>query len=285
MSDPRLTLFDGQVAHVSLQGRVDANSFTKGTWRRCGKSTANLTRANGSQDKQLLLGERFLVISQNDHGQSFGQCERDGYVGWVNTNDLDADVPCDLKVVTLGTHCYSEPDIKSAPIEWLPMGAEVVKHSEQPNAAPQFTAISITKNQIGYVPSPHLAALSLTSPDPAIVAQTFLNAPYLWAGDSYHGIDCSGLIQRALLSCGIACPRDSDQQEATLGRVLGEHEPPNRGDIVFWKGHVGMITDENQIIHANAFHMAVAQEPFTQACSRIGQKEFGEITSIQRLSA
>jgi cell wall-associated NlpC family hydrolase len=90
-------------------------------------------------------------------------------------------------------------------------------------------------------------------------------------------------VQTALVACGIDCPRDSDQQEATLGVPLADGVPLQRGDLVFWKGHLGFMADAKMLLHANAHHMSVAYEPFGEAVERIAAREFGQITSIRRL--
>ncbi len=110
----------------------------------------------------------------------------------------------------------------------------------------------------------------------------FLGAPYLWGGRDSLGLDCSGLVQQALYAVGAACPRDTDQQA-----LLGESVPRSelaRGDLVFWRGHVGMMLDETRLIHANAHHMAVAIEPLSAAVARIAGKGGGEPTAMRRLS-
>jgi cell wall-associated NlpC family hydrolase len=113
-----------------------------------------------------------------------------------------------------------------------------------------------------------LSPIGVFETDPAGVAERFLGAPYQWGGRESLGLDCSGLIQQALYACGRACPRDSDQQ-AALGQPA-PRESLRRGDLVFWRGHVGMMLDEARMIHANAFHMGVSIEPLAEALSRIG---------------
>ena len=105
--------------------------------------------------------------------------------------------------------------------------------------------------------------------DPGAAALIHLGAPYLWGGRDSAGLDCSGLIQQALFACGVACPRDSDQQQA-LG-VPAELDALRRGDLVFWPGHVGMMLDGERLIHANAHFMAVTVEPLADARARIGE--------------
>ena len=71
-----------------------------------------------------------------------------------------------------------------------------------------------------------------------------------------------GLVQVALNAAGTGCPRDSDMQQDGLGRALDASETMNlqRGDLIFWKGHVAIVRDAGTIVHANAHHMATVVE-------------------------
>ena len=134
------------------------------------------------------------------------------------------------------------------------------------------------------MPTPHLAPLDFVEPDFVAVAERFLGVPYLWGGKTALGLDCSGLVQVALTAAGMACPRDSDMQERALGAPLpGDGEQSlQRGDLVFWEGHVAIVRDRATLIHANAFHMAVAIEPIAEALARI-RDGGSEITSVRRM--
>jgi cell wall-associated NlpC family hydrolase len=118
--------------------------------------------------------------------------------------------------------------------------------------------------------------------DPAEVAARFVGTPYQWGGRESLGLDCSGLVQQALYACGRSCPRDTDQQ-ALLGRevALGDL---TRGDLVFWRGHVGMMMDARNLLHANAHFMAVVIEPLDEAVTRTEAAGGGAPTGYRRLS-
>jgi cell wall-associated NlpC family hydrolase len=133
-----------------------------------------------------------------------------------------------------------------------------------------------------YVPDAHLAPLDRNEADFVAVAERFLGTPYLWGGKTALGLDCSGLVQVALTACGVACPRDSDMQEEVLGTAVpADPSALSRGDLVFWKGHVAIARDRSNLLHANAYHMAVAIEPIAEAVVRI-RNAGSEITSIRR---
>ena len=110
------------------------------------------------------------------------------------------------------------------------------------------------------------------------------HVPSYWGGKSVQGLDCSGLVQLAFEACGRPALRDSDMQEATLGEPLlvNDLEGLRRGDLVFWKGHVGIMTDERTLLHANGHHMMVVAEPLDHAVERIA-RSYGDITRIRRI--
>ena len=135
----------------------------------------------------------------------------------------------------------------------------------------------------GWVHARHLAAIADKAPDFVTVAERFVGTPYLWGGRTSIGIDCSGLVQLALLAAGIHCPRDSDQQAEALGALVsadGTGFTFRRGDLVFFPGHVGMMTDTVTLLHANAYHMQVVAEPLADVVMRAGAKG---ISAVKRL--
>ena len=275
MFDPRITPSNGRVAHVSLEGQVEAERFVKGRWMMVQQPMVNITDTpRGARVSQLLFGERFLAL-ETDEGFSFGMAERDGYVGYILSGALTGAEDATHWVVSPATHLYPKPDFKSAPDVALFFGSQVKVTSDRDG----FRRI-----QTGhYIPTQHLMPIKARFSDPVGIADLFLGTPYLWGGTSRWGIDCSGLVQTALIACGLDCPRDSDQQQASLGDPLPEGTPLQRGDLVFWRGHVGIMSNDHMLLHANAHHMAVAYEPYQDAVARIGAHEFGAVTAHKRL--
>jgi cell wall-associated NlpC family hydrolase len=73
-------------------------------------------------------------------------------------------------------------------------------------------------------------------------------------------------------------------QEQALGTVVaGDLSALRRGDLIFWKGHVAIVRDPDSLLHANAYHMAVAVEPIAEAVTRI-RNAGSEITSSRRIA-
>lgn len=263
MNDPRLTLARPDLAAESLQGLLAAKAYAPVRPHRCRAPSAGLRRAPDAaaeQLDQLLFGEAFDVLEETG-GWAWGQARRDGYVGFVRTADLaPGALPATHRVRALRAYGFSAPDIKSAPAGLYSLNALVQVEARD--------GAFVRSPDGGWFVASQLCEVGWFEADPAAVAERFLGAPYQWGGRESLGLDCSGLVQQALYACGLACPRDSDQQ-ARIGRPVAQTEL-RRNDLVFWRGHVGLMLDEARMIHANAFHMAVAIEPLAEALERIG---------------
>jgi cell wall-associated NlpC family hydrolase len=223
---------------------------------------------------QVLLGESFDVL-EIDGAFAWGQAVRDSYVGWVDASALAmADEEASTHWVTaLRTFAFAAPSIKSRAFGPLGLNTLVRITEEKGELAYAQGA--------GWIAAAHLALIGTTFTEPAATAERFVGTPYLWGGRDSVGVDCSGLIQQAFYAAGLACPRDSDLQ-AQLGAPV-ERKDLTRGDLVFWRGHVGMMLDQARLIHANAFHMAVAIEPLAKATARISSRGGGDPTGFRRV--
>jgi cell wall-associated NlpC family hydrolase len=279
--DPRLTPARPDLAASHLEGKVKAARFVAGELREVADASAPLRRApapDAALDTEALRGEWVAVYETTSEGWCWGQLAADGYVGYLPENSLiEPQREPTHKVTALRTLVFPGPDIKLPPLESLPLGARiaVVKTDER------FAHVASG----GCVPASHVAPLDVMEPDFVAVAERFAGTPYLWGGKTSFGLDCSGLVQVSLRAAGIEAPRDSDLQERALGQRIGGAEALaqlRRGDLIFWKGHVAIACDASTIVHANAFHMAVAIEPASEAATRI-LAAGGEITGIRRL--
>ena len=277
--DPRVTPARPDLAAAHLHGKVQADRFVEGVTFEVFDPVAPV-RQSPVPDAMLvteaLKGERVTIYDQDGEGWGWGQLRADDYVGWLPMNALRAaGREPTHKVAVLRTILFPGRSIKAQPVEGLPLGCRVAVIGEDGQLARLASG--------GYVPAHHLAPLDAVAPDFVSVAERFLGVPYLWGGKTSLGIDCSGLVQVALTAGGIACPRDSDMQRAIGTAVaLGDPAGLRRGDLVFWKGHVGIMRDAATLLHANAFHMAVAAEPLRDAAARAGET-VSEVIAVRRL--
>jgi hypothetical protein len=280
MDDPRLTPARPDLAAKYLEGKVKAERFVTGEEFEISDAIAPL-REGPSSDAMLLTqaltGERVTIYDRNDEGFAWGQLNSDGYVGWLPDRTLAKPVGKPThKITALRTFAFPGPSIKLPPIDTLVMGATIMVIREDGGFA-------VTRDG-WYLPLPHAGRIDRHADDFVGVAEQFAGTPYLWGGKSSLGIDCSGLVQVSLNAAGTGCPRDSDMQQDSLGRTLdaSESKQLQRGDLIFWKGHVAIVRDANTIVHANAHHMATAIENTRAAIARI-KAAGSEILTIKRL--
>jgi cell wall-associated NlpC family hydrolase len=207
------------------------------------------------------------------------QLQQDGYVGYLRSSALSAQVRQPThRVKALGTFLYPAADAKASP--WMPVSLNTGL------AVAEMGQAFAKLHDGSFVPARHLAERGRFAKDFVAVAEQLIGTPYLWGGKTRTGVDCSGLLQTALQAAGIDCPRDSDMQQAELGvpKPLGEDlQGLERGDLVFWKGHVGIMVDAFLLLHANAHHMAVALEPLKAAVDRIARTGL-PIAAVKRIA-
>jgi hypothetical protein len=277
--DRRLTPARPDLAARHLIGQVEARAFADPVAMRVVAPSAPLRREprpDAALDTEALAGESVQVYEQHE-GWAWGQLASDGYVGYLPDDALRPDAPAPThRLSALRSFVYPGPSIKLPPLAALSLGAGVTVAGE--------TGDFLVLVDGGHVFAPHLKRLDEVEPDFVAVAERFEHVPYLWGGKTSLGLDCSGLTQLALAAAGIASPRDSDMLESIGAPVsFGEDLAGlSRGDLVFWKGHVGIMSDAETLLHATAYTMSVYREPLREARDRIQAKSFGAITSIRR---
>lgn len=274
MTDRRLAPANGRVAHVSLQGQVRADRFVTGDWARVTAPLADLLmRPDGPRDRQVLHGDRLLVLERRE-GFGFVQAEKDGFCGYVAVGALGPDWSATHFISAPASHLYTEPNLKRPEAGSLSLGAKIAVTARHGRFAETATG--------HFLPEQHLRPVDQPFTDPVEVAALFLGTPYLWGGNSRAGLDCSGLVQAALLACGIPCPGDSDLQWASTGTRLPDGTAPRRGDLLFWPGHVALAVDGATMIHANGHRMAVTLEGIDEAVARIDAAGEGPLLGLRR---
>ncbi|MBB4066450.1 C40 family peptidase [Gellertiella hungarica] len=269
MPDRRTHAYRPDLASAALKGVVEAERFVEGLPAHVTVPVADLRpepdMAAGI-DTQLLRGEEVAVFERRN-GWAFVQARLDHYVGYLPENQIaEGEAAATHIVVVPRSFSYPGPELKRPPLSVLSLGSRLKVAGEAETRGTRYLLLETGEAVI----AAHCLPLgSWASPDPVSIALRFLETPYLWGGRSGFGIDCSGLVQLAHQMTGRLAPRDSDMQRDGYGDPVAI-ETLERGDLVFWKGHVGIMEDPETLLHASGHTMSVTREGFREAVERIG---------------
>jgi cell wall-associated NlpC family hydrolase len=267
MLDRRLNAYRADLAEKTLEDRVEALRFVEGEMARVNAPTIAMRPEPSVQsgiDTELLFGEPVRVFDCAD-GWAWVKSKIDGYVGYVQDSSLKPAGPAPTHWVTVPrSFVYRDADMKTPVVEALSMGSRLLVTGEAETRGTQYLL-----TDRGAVIAKHVGPLgSPVSDDYVAVASRFLQSPYLWGGRSGFGLDCSGLVQLSMMMAGQNVLRDTDMQRASIGHEI-ERGDLKRGDLVFWKGHVAIMSDAETMIHASGFTMDVSHEGLEDAIRRI----------------
>lgn len=275
--DTRIHAARGDLADLSLAGVLFSAHYARAVELTCVAAGAPVVAADTPKAQavsELLRGESFHALDVTADW-AWGFCGHDGYVGYVRREALDVRELANHRIAVDSAPLFSAPDIKAAIADHWPRGALFAGEAQG-----DFFACSD-----GYVHQRHAVPIDALKSDWVAVAQDYLGQPYVWGGRGHHGVDCSGLVQVALGQCGIQVPRDTDLQREAIGSPIAADVPLRRGDFIFFPGHVGIMTDGEHLLHANAYWMSVVIEPLADVVGRLAADHAEPIIARRRISA
>ena len=275
--DRRVNAVRGDLADLSLAGVLFAPHYAKAQPMHCARGGAFL-RESGSAGaravSQLLFGETFHVLDVTGNW-AWGFCEHDGYVGYVEADALAPEaVVATHHVIARLAPVFAQADIKTLVVDTLPAGARI--------AGTEEGDFIITDR--GAVHRRHVLPAGSFEEDWVAAAEWQIGQPYVWGGRGHGGIDCSGLVQLALCQAGIRVPRDSDLQRQSIGTPIDDNQPLQRGDVIFFPGHVGIMVDGTGMLHANAYWMTTLVEPLADVIGRLRPDHEQPVLAGQRVA-
>lgn len=271
--DPRLNAYRPDLADIRLEGKVRAGSFVEGELGTICVPSITLRKKPQTElgvETEALFGEEIYIFEQSD-GWAWIQLLKDKYVGYVPIDAVSVGFKKISHIVSQPrTYLYPEPDMKKRPLAMLSMGSRLDIVDETVNNHIHYL---LTRDGQAIVERHCRHFKAFSGPDYVNHAGRLLETPYRWGGASAFGIDCSGLVQLSMFLAGHYVKRDSDMQSASIGEIIQEpgdnYQYLDRGDLIFWDGHVAIMEDPKTIIHANAYTMSVSRESFKAAIKRI----------------
>lgn len=248
-------------------------------------------------DEQALLGEELQVLDANPEFAHV-RVKYSGKTGWLAApaNKLAAIGAGALKPTHRTTRArtitFRKPDPETETMVVLPLNAQIALGERHVHNEDEFARVlGLTGNLEVWVRTSMLMPIGTYETDFVTVQERLVDTPYVWGGrDTTIGLDCSRLLGESLRATGQDyCPGDTREQ--VVSSWIGEEIlfPPRgfglqRGDILFWKGHIATMKDAKRCIHATdlkPYHMVIVQDLDTVIRERLARQK-GPIIKVRR---
>tara|TARA_Y100001970_G_scaffold289324_1_gene419328 strand:- start:934 stop:1689 length:756 start_codon:yes stop_codon:yes gene_type:complete len=217
---------------------------------------------NSNISSQIIYGERFKVLSKNKNFYKI-KIFFDNYIGYINKKiKLNKFFIPTHKIKTLKSQIYFGTDNKRKKLlnKFLPFGSKLQIIKKNRNFA------MFEKNH--WIKFNDICLISSKETNFVKIFKLFLNCPYKWGGKTFNGIDCSALIQIYYKYNNKFFPRDTiDQIKQKKG--FKSRKKFKTGDIIFWKGHVAVCINSQNLIHAYGPKKKVVVMPIQKTIKNI----------------
>ena len=219
-----------------------------------------------SLETECLFGETITIL---DNYLDWYYCEllTDNYCGWVKKKHFGEKVQSSHRVVSNRSYLFKSNDVKSGCFNYLPLGSQICVEDFDDFWAKVYLGHN-QDHKTAYIPKKHIIKNGEKIKDWVSIAEKLIGTPYVWGGRNSIGLDCSALLQLSYQTYGENIPRNSSDQSLLNKKVIMNKDKLERGFVIFWKGHVGIMVDEIYCVHANAFHMEVSIEPLINILER-----------------
>ena len=190
---------------------------------------------------QMLYGEKFKILENKGHWLKI-KTNYDNYTGYIlKKKFLIKEFVPRFKVSSKKTEIFTKKNKKLIKTNRFLFFASRIKKIEE-----NKNFIEFEKNK--WIKKKHLKKMKFFENNSNKIFKLFLNSKYLWGGKTSDGIDCSSLIQIYFFYNGVFFPRDTKDQIKYCKKKIKKKF--TKGDIIFWKGHVGACLNQIKFIHA-----------------------------------
>jgi len=205
---------------------------------------------------QILYGEKFKILSKRK-GWIKIKSLYDRYSGFIKNKKYINELKILYKVSSIQANIFKNPNVKTKKILYFGSKIPLI---EKKNGFVRFE-----KNQ--WVKLKDIKKITHKEKDFVKIFKLFLKTKYVWGGKTNKGIDCSALLQIFFYYNNLFYPRDTkDQIKYSIKKISKKFE---KGDIIFWKGHVAICINSKQLIHAYGPEKRVLIMPIKKTIKRI----------------
>ena len=241
------------------------------------KSVANIyfkPSPNSEVVSQILYGEKFKILLKRKKYIKI-KTHYDNYIGYIKKDKFLENFKPSYKISKIKSRIFFKRDKRFlSSNHYLYYGSGVCKRNENKKY------IEFEKNK--WIKKSDIKNIDHHEKNYIKIFKFFLNTKYLWGGKTCVGIDCSALIQIYFYYNRIFFPRDTKDQIRFCKRKRGKNRL--KGDIVFWKGHVGICLNKSRFIHAYGPKKKVLIMPTVQTIKLIDKTANLKVKKVSNIS-
>ena len=241
------------------------------------KSVANIyfkPSPNSEVVSQILYGEKFKILLKRKKYIKI-KTHYDNYIGYIKKGKFLENFKPSYKISKIKSRIFFKRDKRFlSSNHYLYYGSGVCKRNENKKY------IEFEKNK--WIKKSDIKNIDHHEKNYIKIFKFFLNTKYLWGGKTCDGIDCSALIQIYFYYNRIFFPRDTKDQIRFCKRKRGRNQL--KGDIVFWKGHVGICLNKSRFIHAYGPKKKVLIMPTVQTIKLIDKTANLKVKKVSNIS-
>ena len=241
------------------------------------KSVANIyfkPSHNSEVVSQILYGEKFKILLKRKKYIKI-KTHYDNYIGYIKKGKFLENFKPSYKISKIKSRIFFKRDKRFlSSNHYLYYGSGVCKRNENKKY------IEFEKNK--WIKKSDIKNIDHHEKNYIKIFKFFLNTKYLWGGKTCVGIDCSALIQIYFYYNRIFFPRDTKDQIRFCKRKRGRNQL--KGDIVFWKGHVGICLNKSRFIHAYGPKKKVIIMPTGQTIKLIDKTANLKVKKVSNIS-
>ena len=220
----------------------------------------NAKPSNNSETlSQILYGEKFKVLKNQKNWVKI-KTNFDNYIGYIKKNYFYKNFKPTFKIKKTKSRIFIKKKNKFLPTKnylFFASGISVLNKNKK--------LIEFKKDR--WVKKSDIVKIDHLEKNYLKIIKLFKSSKYLWGGKTSDGIDCSALIQNYFYYNRIFFPRDTKDQIKFCKRKKGKNF--SKGDIIFWKGHVGICLNKSKFIHAYGPKKKVVVMPTKQTIELI----------------